>query len=166
MKNILLIFLFLCSTIGIAQTKLELTPSGFSSLQINSPVKPLEKLMDAAKTWAEAYNNKNGADVYDVTTNSLKIDALRDNAFFFRNLGETYSFKIKYTLAVEFGDKTYKLTFKVKEILDSNEKLLDTTIADYFTSEGKLKEDYTEVKPSMEKTANAIVNSFVTYMAR
>lgn len=166
MKNTLLLFLFFCSSLAIAQTKLELTPNGFSSLKINSPAKPLEKLMDAAKTWADTYNSKNGADAYDVTSNSLKIDALKDNAFFFRNLGETYSFKIRYTLSVEFGDRTYKLTFRVKEILDSDEKLLNTTIADYFTSEGKLKEDYEEVKLSLENTANAIVNSFATYIAR
>jgi len=121
--------------------------------------------MDAAKSWADGYN-KQGADIYDITSNSLKIDAMKDNAFFFRNLGETYSFKFRYTLSVEFGDKTYKLTFRVKEILDPDEKLLNTTIADYFTSEGKLKEDYEEVKPSMENTVNAIIQSFTTYIAR
>lgn len=164
MKKIVLLLLF-CSSLGIAQSRLELTPNGFASIAINMPPKPLQSITDAAKTWADAYN-KQGADVYEVTANSLKIDALKDNAFFFRNVGETYMFKIRYTLSVEFGDKTYKLSFRVKEILDGNDKLLDTTIADYFTSEGKLKEDYTELKPSLENTANTIVQSFAKYIAR
>jgi len=166
MKNTLLLLLFLYSAFGIAQPKMELTPGGFPAIEISNPPVPLQNMMDSARYWADTYNKKNGADVYDVTSNSLKIDALKDNAFFYRNRGETYSFKIRYTLVVEFKEKTYRLSLRVKEILDNDEKLVNTTIADYFTSEGKLKEGFDDVKPSMEDTANAIVSSFSNNLAR
>ena len=55
------------------------------------------------------------------------------------------------------------LTFSVKAIY-AKEVLVKTTISDFFTPSGNLKEDFIEVKPSLENTAENIVNSFVSYM--
>ncbi len=165
MKTILKIILFCCTSISLAQTQLELTPQGFAPITLPTPNKPNELLIQYAKGWAESYNKK-GADIYDVTPNSLSIDALKSNAYFYRNLGETFQYTIRYTLKVNFlPENKYTLSFSVKEIYDK-QRLVETTIADFFTPDGKLKEDFEEVKPSLEKTANNIVSSFSSYIAR
>lgn len=165
MKSILQVILLFCASISLGQTSLELTPQGFAKIELTTPNKPNELLMQSAKDWAESYNKK-GADIYDVTTNSLSIDALKSNAYFYRNLGETFQYTIRYTLKVAFlpGNK-YTLSFSVKEIYDK-QRLVETTVSDFFTPDGKLKEDFEEVKPSLEKTANTIVSSFSSYIAR
>lgn len=165
MKSILQIILFCCASISFAQTPLELSPEGFAAIELTAPDKPSEILLQSTKDWAQSYNKK-GVDIYDVTANSLSIDALKSNAYFYRNLGETFQYSIRYTLKVSFlPDNRYKLSFSVKEIYD-DQRLVKTTIADFFTPEGKLKEDFEEVKPSLEKTANAIVSSFSSYISR
>lgn len=62
-------------------------------------------------------------------------------------------------------NQKYTLTFIVKEIYIDN-VLLKTTVADFFTSEGKLKEDYKDVKPSLESTANRIIKSYINFIAQ
>jgi hypothetical protein len=156
--------LFLLLTISLsAQPVLEMTPQGFAPVTLSSPSKPLQKLIEAATAWAPYYNKK-GYDIYDVTANSITIDAWKDNAYFYRNLGERYDYNILYSLKVVFNaDGTYTLTFSVKDIY-AKEVLVQTTIADFFTPEGKLKEDFLEVKPSLENTANKIVKSFADFI--
>ena len=164
MKKLLSICCFFSCFIAVSQEKIELTPNGFATVVIAKPNIPLENLIDASKSWALSYN-KNGADVYEVTTNSLKIDALRKGAFHYYSLGERFTFDVKYTLAVEFGDVNYTLKLTVKEIY-TDDKLLESTLADYFTPEGKIKEGFEEVKPSLEITVNKIISSFATYIQR
>ena len=163
MKLLPAFLLFFSITFATAQQKPELTPQGFAPIEFQTPNKPPQKLIEAAKAWA-AYYNKRGYDVYDVTENSLSIDALKEYAYFYRNLGERYDYNIVYTLKVVFGeDKTYALTFLVKEIY-AKQALTKTTVADFFTPDGKLKEDFEEVKPSLENTVEKIVNSFSRFI--
>ncbi len=163
--KIICTLLLMVSVAVHAQPGLEMTPRGFDPITLDSPQKPLEKLIEAATSWAPFYNKK-GFDVYDVTAHSITIDALRENAYFYRNLGERYDYHIIYALKVVFNaNRTYTLTFSVKEIY-AREALVKTTIADFFTPEGKLKEDYLDVKPSLELTANKIVRSFATFIAQ
>lgn len=162
MKIYCVLFLLIAASLS-AQPALEMTPRGFASITLNSPDKPLQKLIEAATAWAPHYNKK-GHDVYDVSANSITIDALKENAYFYRNLGERYDYHITYSLKVVFNaDKTYTLTFSVKAIF-AKEARVQTTVADFFTPEGKLKEDYLEVKPSLENTANKIVRSFAEFI--
>lgn len=158
-----LLFLFF-STFVWSQEKVELTPNGFAAVEIPKPGKPMEDLMALADNWGYFYNKK-GHDTYDVTTNSMTIDAMRKNAFYFMNVGQQVVFKIKYSLKIEFADNKCILKFSVKEIYN-NDKVIQSTIADYFTPDGKLKEGYEEVKPSLEKTANDILQSFANYISR
>lgn len=164
MKKLLAIFCCFYCCFTFSQEKIELTPNGFQTITIAKPNIPLENLIEASKSWALFYN-KNGVDVYEVTTNSLKIDALRKGAFAYYSLGERYSFDIKYTLVVEFGDANYTLKLNVKEIY-TDDKLIKSTIADYFTPEGKIKEGFEEIKPSLEITVNKLLGSFATYIQR
>jgi len=164
MKFLLQMLLFFCIGTTFSQTKYaELTPQGFAPVTFETPNKTNEKLIEAARGWADYYNKK-GYDVYDVTENSLKIDAWRENGYFTRSLGERYDFNIKYTLLIDFqADKKYTLTFILKEVYNKT-VLSKTTVADFFTPDGKLKEDFEEVKPSLEATANRIMKSFADFI--
>lgn len=164
MKKLLTICCVFYCLFGFSQEPVQLTPNGYPTVTIPKPAIPLENLIEASKSWALFYN-KNGADVYEVTSNSLKIDALRKDAFFYYSLGERYTFDVRYTLAVEFGDRNYTLKFTVKEIY-TDDKLLKSTIGSYFTPDGKLKEGFEEIKPSLDSTVNRLLNSFATYMQR
>lgn len=162
MKTIHL-FILIATTLSFAQEKPELTPNGFAPIVISRPDKTTEKLIEASKAWADSYI-KDEHDVYDVTENSLSIDARRENAFFYRNLGETFKYTIRYTLKVSFEDKTCVLTFAVKDIY-ANRTLTKTTVADFFAPDGRLKEDYEEVKPSLEITAGKILRSYANFIS-
>jgi hypothetical protein len=160
-----IIFLMFFSTSAIfSQEKLVLTPNGFAPVEFQKPNNTNEKLIEAAKAWADSYN-RGEHDVYDVTENSLNIDALRENAFFYRNVGETYNYRIRYTLNVEFVEQLCRITFTVKDIY-ARRTLTKMTVGDFFAPDGRLKEDYEEVKPSLEHTANTIVNSFISFISR
>lgn len=161
-KTLLLLFIFIGGA-AFAQAKFELTSKGFEPVEIAKPYKTNEKIIEASKTWADSYN-KLTHDVYDVTENSLSIDAMRENAFFYRSLGEIYSYRIKYTLQVTFEEKICKVNFIVKEIY-AKKTLTKTSITDYFEPDGKLKEDFAEVKPSIERTANNILNSYSDFIS-
>lgn len=164
MKKLLTIYCVFYCCLMFSQESVELTSNGYPALTIVKPAIPLENLVEASRSWALSYN-KNGADVYEVTSSSLKIDALRQNAFFYYSLGDRYSFDIKYTLAVEFGDINYTLKFTVKEIYTDG-KLLKSNLGNYFTPEGKLKQGFEEIKPSLDITVNRLLSSFVTYLQR
>lgn len=165
MKHFLKIAVLFFITFCPAQTKLELTPQGFMPVEAKTPNLPPDQLIDVSKSWAP-YFNKNGADVFEVSSNSLTIEARYENAFYSYNVGVKYNYDIKYSLKIVFGeDKKYTLKFIVKEIYAEN-VLLKTTVADFFTADGTLKDDFRDAKPSLEKTANSIVKSFVNYMPR
>jgi hypothetical protein len=165
MKKLFLLLILCCSGTLSAQLQMDLTPAGFAPVEAAMPSAPMINLIETAKGWAANYNRK-GADVYEITDTSLKIDAVKDNAFYYVNRGQKYLFGIKYTLAVVFGDKTYKVSFIVKEIYGKDDKPMQSTLADYFTSEGKVKEDYVEMLPSLEYTAEQIVGNFIEKMGR
>jgi hypothetical protein len=165
MKHLLGIILFFGMTISLAQTKLEMTPKGFAPLEIETPNRPIHKLLEQSKEWAPYYN-KDGSDVFDVTENSLTIEARYENAYYYWNIAVKYNFDIKYSLKIVFReDQKYTLTFIVKEIY-TDRVPLKTTVADFFTPEGKLKDDYKDVKPSLERTANKIAKSYINFIAQ
>lgn len=165
MKHFLKITLFFWIAVSAAQTKLELTPKGFVPLEVEIPNQPIIKLIERSKDWA-SYYNQDGSDVFAVTTNSLTIDAPYENAYFYYSLGTKYNFDIKYSLKIVFGEnQKYTLTFIVKEI-SINRVPMKTTVTDFFTSEGKLKDDFKDAKPSLEITVNKIIKSYINFLAQ
>lgn len=165
MKHLLSIALLFCIGLSSAQAKLELTPKGFMPVEMKTPNLPPDQLIDVSKAWA-AYYNKNGYDVFDVTEKSLTIEAKVENAYYYYNVGVKYNCDIKYSLRIVFQEnKTYKLSVTVKELYGENQ-LLKTTVADFFTPEGKLKDDFRDAKPSLEKTVNNIIKSFANFINR
>ncbi len=161
--KILKLFFVFFTVASLAQPKLELNPNGFQTIELNTPNRSTENLIQMSRAWAPFYNKK-GYDVSDVTQNSLTISARKNNAYYFLNQGETYFFDIHYILKVNFKpNNTYTLSFIVNEIYD-NQQLLKTTVASFFSPDGKLKEDFEKVKPSLEKTANDIAKSFINYV--
>lgn len=165
MKFFSTFLIFCCFSTMTAQLQMDLSPSGFAPVEAAMPNAPMNNLIETAKGWAYNYNKK-GADVYEITANSLKIDAVKDNAFYYVNRGQKYVFGIKYMLIVTFGEARYKVSFVVKEIYAKDQKPMQSKLSDYFTSEGKVKEDYTEMLPSLEYTAEQIVGSFLETMGR
>jgi hypothetical protein len=166
MKKLLFICCLLSAQFGFSQPTAELTPQGFASVEIPKPNKPEDKIVETVRNWVADYNKNNdyGYDIYDVTDTSLKIDSQKENAFFYSNHGENYFHRIKYTLKVDILESNFKVTFSVKEVY-TKKTLTEITVADFFTPDGKLKEDYLDAKPSLEKTANGILKSFYDYMA-
>lgn len=129
------------------------------------PKHPVNKLIEQSKEWAYSYNEK-GVDVYDVTSNSLTIESRYENAYYYWNLAVRYDFDIKYSLKIVFGEnQKYTLTFTVKEIY-IDKVPLKTTAANFFTSEGKVKDDFKDAKPSLENTVNKIVKSYINFIAQ
>ena len=163
MKSFFSILLLLAFYAGSAQPKVELTPNGFASVTIPRPAKTNEKLIELSRAWAPFYNRYE-QDVYNVTGNSITIDAIKNNAYFYRNRGEAYKHRIKYSLKADFNETTITLTFAVKEIYAKN-VLTKTTVADFFAPDGRLKEDFEEVKPSLELTANNILRSYAGFIS-
>lgn len=165
MKNIyfLLMLLWFPAT---AQAPLTLTPQGFEPVEIQRPDRPLDRIQEHIRAWLADYNKYNewGYDVYGASAESVHIDAYKDNAFYYQNKGETFQHRIKYTIVLEIREHTISYRFSVKEIY-ADKKLLNLTVAKLFNSEGQLKSDYREAKPSLEKTANDILSSFASYMA-
>lgn len=165
MKYQLIFTVFFWISICSAQTKLELTPQGFLPLEIKTPNQTIDQLLQVSKSWAYYYN-KNGAAVFDVTENSLTIEARVVNAFYYYNFGVKHNHDIVYKLKIVFEEnKKYKLSISVKEIYAENVQL-KTTTADFFTADGKLKDDFRDAEPSLENTVNRIVNSYIKFIAQ
>jgi len=145
----------------------ELTSRGYAPIEINIPAAKNEKLVEVSKAWAAAYNkprtssgqSEPGADVTDVTENSLTISAFKRNAFRYRNNGEEYQFKVRYSMKLVFNENKYTLTFTTGDIFDENNKLIQYKLTDYFTTDGDIREDYTGLKTSIDNTVNSIILS-------
>ncbi|NUY81996.1 hypothetical protein HUK80_13915 [Flavobacterium sp. MAH-1] len=167
MKNCFLLLLLLAFSPIFSQIRMELTPQGFPSQVIAKPSVPSDKLIESVRNWVATYNEKNeyGYDITEVSESGMTIDAYKRNAFFYRNKGEAYQHRIRYTMVLEFTPDNIKIKFAVKEIYDQK-KLLELAVADFFRPDGKLKADYLDAKPSLEKTVNGIVNNFAEYMSR
>lgn len=140
----------------------ELTPAGFDPVELPRPARTNEKLIEMTKAWAD-YFHKQGHDVYNVTANSLDIDAFKDNGFHYHNLGELFSHRIKYTMRINFGEQVCRVQFTVKEVY-AKKTLIKMTPADFFAPDGTLKDDMDEAKMSLEKTANNALNSFAKFI--
>ena len=165
MRHFLITVLFFATIFASAQRP-ELAPQGFAPVEFAAPDKPFEKIVELSKSWAASYDKKRRADVFDVTANSLSIQGWNEYAFFYRNIGVRYDCNITYTMKVTFlEDKKYTITFAVKEIY-AEDVLTKMTIASFFTPDGKLKDDYTEVKPSLESRVETILKSYSNFIAK
>lgn len=160
------ILLFLTTAFATAQPpRMELTPAGFAPITVDIPQTMPEKLVDLTNNWAYEYNLRQGGyDATNVTENTITITSNRENAFFYRERGEAFDHEIRYEMHFTFNDGgSYTLNFVIIEIY-SRDKLIDYNIPDYFTSEGRLKEGYEELEPSLETTVNNIVRSHYNYI--
>lgn len=151
-------FLLLIPFFSWAQPRVELTPGGFAPVVFAVPAAGDENRMEAVTAWAESYNRQR-TDYFERSATSVRIESILENAFFYRNRGEEHAFRIRYGLLVSFApDNTCKVHFSVKEIYD-RDRLLESGLSDYFLSDGRIKSDFADVRPSLEKTANDILTS-------
>ncbi|HEU4495711.1 MAG TPA: hypothetical protein VFR70_01545 [Flavobacterium sp.] len=162
--KLLLPFLFFWAIAAPAQIKVELTAKGIIPNVISGKLAPMtdEAFIDTSQAWAQEFS-KGEADALDITQNSLAIEAFRDNAFYYTNRGETFYHRIKYRMEIAKSGGTYTCSFKILEIY-TKRTLLKSAVADYFLPDGKVKEDFEEVKPSLERSIGIILNSYDRYM--
>lgn len=164
MKLIAFIAICLIGCVMQAQPpRLVLTPGGFDAVKVSIPQTPNEKLVELTKRWAAEANRTSAADITEVTENSLTVSAFRNNGFIYRSKGETYQHKIRYDMNFSFSGSFYTVTFTVTEIYH-DDVLLKYTLPDYFDSKGNIKEGYTDLQPSIENTANTLVNSHYNFI--
>lgn len=164
-KLLPILFLFIAG-IAIAQPQMVLMPYGFDPVEVQIPSISQEKFIELSKSWAAEFNRgQKGYDVSDVTSNSLTITAYKRNAFFYRNLGETFQYTIRYSMKLSSYDTYYKLVFTVTDIYANDDVLINYKIPDYFSSSGQLKDGYSDIKPSLEKTVNYIAASHYSAIA-
>ncbi|WP_294822514.1 hypothetical protein [uncultured Flavobacterium sp.] len=160
-----LAFLFLSAAALAQPPKMELKPNGFDPIEVSIPATPNEKLIEITKAWAQEFNRREeGADITEVTLSSLTVSANKRNGFFYRNRGEAHEHKIRYSMKIAFYENRYTLAFTVNDIYADGDKLIDYKLPDYFTSAGKLKEGYTDLKPSLERTVNDIAASHYNFI--
>ena len=166
MKKLCLLIIFL-PFFSLAQEWTVLRPDGFAPVTIPKPDKPIEEIVESSKFWADSFNRneRESFDVYDVTQSGLKIDAFRENAFFNRDRGRIFNFRIRYTLTVTFKDSVCTILFSVPEIY-TERTLTKIQLSDFFAADGRLKDDYDEAKPSLEKTVNRIIRSYAAYISQ
>ena len=164
MKLLLQLFLIFFTISNYAQIKVQVTQNGIEPNSFTEKIPPMtdERFIELSQIWASEFSGGN-ANNTEVTTNSLTIDAMRDNAFLYRNKGETFLHNIKYQLKVTKNGDSYTTSFKILEIY-ARKVLLKSTITDYFLTNGNLKEGFEEVKPSLERSVNIILNSYDRYL--
>lgn len=164
MKLFLQFFLIFSAFSSYAQIKVEVTSNGINPNPVQGTLPDMtdERFIELSQLWAPEFS-RGESDISEVTENSLTIDAFRDNAFLYRNKGETYFHKIKYQLKITKSGNTYTSSFKILEIY-ANRVLLKSSIADYFLPNGNLKDGFEEVKPSLERSVNIILNSFDRFL--
>lgn len=166
MQKLLCIVCLFIAGIAIAQPQMVLMPYGFDPVEVQIPSISQEKFIELSKSWAAEFTRgQKGYDVSDVTSNSLTITAYKRNAFFYRNLGETFQYTIRYSMKLSSYDTYYKLVFTVTDIYANDDVLINYKIPDYFSSSGQLKDGYSDIKPSLEKTVNYIVASHYSAIA-
>jgi len=161
----ILVFCLNCLTVTAQPPRLELTPGGFEPVTVQIPATSAEKLIELSKNWAaETNKRRRGYDITNVTANTVTISAYKRNAFYYRNRGESFDFRIRYEMALTFDNTSYTLAFKVVDIYAKDDNVQKTGLSNYFTSDGKLKEGFEEVEPSLETSVNDLVNSHYNFL--
>lgn len=164
-KHFITACLFFAAAVA-AQPRLELTPAGFAPVDIELPPTTNEKLIELSRNWAMEYNRprKERYDITNVTGNSMTISAFKDNAFYYTNRGEEFYHRIRYSIELAFYGDRYTVVFTVVDIYADDDKIIEYKIPDYFNSNGKLKEGYEFIEPSLEATVNSIVGSHYNFI--
>ena len=52
MKYLIKIVFFFCFAVSTAQVKLELTPQGFTPIEVEMPKKSFDKIIEVSKSWS------------------------------------------------------------------------------------------------------------------
>lgn len=164
-KSLSLLCLFAITAVNAQPPILELTPRGFEPTQAEIPATPNEKLIEVSRAWATEVNRRQkGFDITEVTDNAMTISAFRKNAFFIRNKGEMFEYAIRYSMKLNFNTTSYTMQFIVTDIYTDVDVLVKYKLPDYFTSDGKLKEGYDNLKPSLERTVNELAISYHNFI--
>jgi len=161
---------FLAFSISYAQPPvMKLSQGGYEPVEVSIPATGNDKLIELTKSWAlerERRDPDRGkrSDITEVTDNSITVSGYRRNAFFYRNLGETFEHRIDYSIKLIFKENSYTLAFTVTQIYTDSDVAVKSGLADYFTPDGTLKEGYTALDTSLNKTVNEMVQSHYNFI--
>jgi hypothetical protein len=164
------LFCFLAFGIANAQPPaMKLSQSGYETITVTIPATPNEKLIELTKSWAlererSSPDRGKGTDITGVSGNTITVSGYKRNAFLYRNLGETFEHRIDYNIKLVFKENSYNLVFAVTQIYTDSDVPVKSGIADYFTSDGTLKEGYTELDTSLNNTVNDMVQSHYNFI--
>jgi hypothetical protein len=159
--------LLLVLTFSIANAqppKMKLGPGGFEAITVTIPATIPEKLVSVTKTWAtererRSMDQDKGYDFTNVSDNTITVSGFKKNAFYYSDRGEQFEHRIRYTMEFVFYDNRYTLKFNVVEIYTDNDVPVQSTLSDYFTGDGTLKEGYRDLNTTLETTVNNMVQS-------
>ena len=159
-----LFIILICGIASAQPPEMKLSEGGFEPIDVSIPATKPEKLVSVTKTWAlerqrRKIDQDKGYDFTNVTDNTITITGFKKNAFYYTNLGEQFEHRIQYTMKFTFYENRYTLIFTVTQIYTDNNTPVQSSLPDYFKSDGTLKEGYTNLDISLETTVNAIVQS-------
>ena len=159
-------------TLGTANAQppeLKLQSNGFEQVDITIPATKNDKLVALTRSWVAELEHRGpdqgkGYDITNVTDNSITVSGYKKNGFYFRDRGEQFMHKIRYTMKITFYESHYTVDFKVMQIFTDNDVPVKYSIPDYFLPDGKLKDGYTELDSSLENTVNNLILSHYNFI--
>lgn len=157
---------------GVASAQppvMKLSQGGYEPVEVSIPSIPSDKFIELTKSWAlelerRSRDHGKGSDVTGVTSNTITVSAYKRNAFFYRSLGETFIHRIDYEIKIAFTDTNYTLTFRVPQIYTDSDVAVKSGLADYFKTDGTLKDGYSELDTSLNTTVNELVQSHYNFL--
>lgn len=167
--------LFFLLTFGIALAqppKMKLTPGGFEPITVSIPSTKTDKLVSLTQTWVVERDRRSTDpnkkyDITNVSNNTITVTSFQKNAFYYTDRGEEFEHRIQYTMKFTFYENRYDLTFNIDQIYTDNNVPLKSGISDFFKNDDTLKEGYTDLDTSLERTVNEIVlshyNALINY---
>lgn len=161
---------FLAFGVASAQPPaMKLGQGGYEPIEVTIPATSADKFIELTKSWALERERRSpdrgkGSDITGVTGSTITVSGYKRNAFFYRNLGETFEHRIDYAMKITFSENSYNLTFNVTQIYTDSDVPVKSGITDYFTSDGKLKDGYTDLDTSLNTTVNEMVQSHYNFI--
>jgi hypothetical protein len=166
MKKLFLLAFVSISIISFSQdtARFELTKDGVLPIVVNLDSLNAKTIYSKTLNWIQV-NYKNPKEVLktNVENETIRIDAFKKNAWFYKSLGMKQEYDMEYSFLIDIKDNKIRLTFTVGQFWGDDKK----TTYDYttfFKSSGEIRGAYRDAKPSLEQSMNDLVSSLCNYI--
>ncbi len=123
-----------------------------------------KKLIDLTKSWITEVQRSGGQfEISNVSDGSFTLSGYKKNAFYYRDRGETHWQDAKLVFNVSYTANAIEIKPTVPEIYNPGGTPITYTLPDYFY-DGKLKEGYDGLIPSLEKSINSVITSYYNFI--